>query len=97
MLARAAFQGGSFRSCIKRSMFSITTIASSTTRPVASVSPNRVRVLIEKPNSLTNANVPSSDTGKVSAVMSTLRQPCKNTKMTRITSAMASIRVRTTS
>ena len=39
-------------------MFSITTIASSTTSPVASVMPNSVSVLIEKPNSFTNANVP---------------------------------------
>ena len=41
-----------------RSMFSITTIASSTTMPVASTMPNSVSVLIEKPNSLTKANVP---------------------------------------
>src|SRR5215212_4982405 len=41
-----------------RSMFSITTIASSTTRPVASVMPNRVSVLIENPNNFTNAYVP---------------------------------------
>ena len=44
-------------------MFSITTIASSTTMPVASTMPNSVSVLIEKPNTLTNANVPTSDTG----------------------------------
>ena len=37
---------------------SITTIASSTTRPVASVMPNGVSVLIEKPNNPANANVP---------------------------------------
>ena len=54
-------------------MFSMTTIASSTTRPVASVSPNSVSVLIEKPNSFTNANVPMSETGIVMAGMSTLR------------------------
>ena len=50
-----------------RSMFSMTTIASSTTRPVASVMPKSVSVLIEKPNSLTNANVPTSETGIVMA------------------------------
>ena len=74
-------------------MFSMTTMASSTTRPVASVSPNRVSVLIEKPNSLTNAKVPISDTGSVSAVISTLRQPCRNRKITRMTSAIASASV----
>ena len=41
-----------------RSTFSITTIASSTTMPVARTMPKSVSVLIEKPNSFTNANVP---------------------------------------
>src|SRR5437870_2223275 len=50
-----------------RSMFSITTIASSTTSPVASVTPKSVSVLIEKPNSFTNMKVPMSDTGIVIA------------------------------
>ena len=68
-------------------MFSITTIASSTTRPVASVMPNSVSVLIEKPNSLTNANVPISDTGIVIAGISVVRQFCRNRNMTRTTSA----------
>ena len=48
---------------IWRSMFSITTIASSTTSPVASVIPNSVRVLIEKPSNFTKAKVPMSETG----------------------------------
>ena len=50
-----------------RSMFSITTIASSTTMPVASTMPNSVSVLIEKSNSLMNAKVPISETGMVTA------------------------------
>ena len=37
-------------SSINRSTFSTTTIASSTSRPIASVSPNRVIVLMLKPN-----------------------------------------------
>ena len=78
-------------------MFSMTTIASSTTRPVASVSPKSVSVLIEKSNSFTNAKVPMSETGSVSAVMSTLRQPCRNRKITRITRAIASASVVITS
>ncbi len=48
-----------------RSMFSITTIASSTTIPVASTIPKRVRVLMEKLKSLTKAKVPISETGMV--------------------------------
>jgi len=52
-------------SCKWRSMFSMTTMASSTTRPVARVMPNSVSVLMEKPSSLTKANVPMSETGMV--------------------------------
>ena len=78
-------------------MFSITTIASSTTSPVASVMPNSVSVLIEKPNSLTNANVPISDTGIVIAGISVVRQFWRNRNMTSTTSAIASSSVVTTS
>ena len=46
-------------------MFSMTTMASSTTRPVARVRPKSVSVLIEKPKSLTKAKVPMSETGMV--------------------------------
>ena len=38
-------------SSMLRSTFSTTTMASSTTMPMASTRPNSVRVLIEKPNS----------------------------------------------
>ena len=55
-------------------MFSMTTIASSTTRPVARVIPNSVSVLIEKPKSFTNAKVPISATGMVIAGISVVRQ-----------------------
>ena len=78
-------------------MFSITTIASSTTMPVASTMPNSVSVLIEKPNSFTNANVPMSDTGIVSAGMIVLRQFCRNRNITSTTSTMASASVFSTS
>ncbi len=46
-----------------RSTFSSTTIASSTTIPIASTMPNRVSELIEKPSRYMPANVPTSDTG----------------------------------
>ena len=45
----------------------MTTMASSTTRPVASVMPKSVSVLMENPSSLTKINVPTSDTGMVIA------------------------------
>ena len=78
-------------------MFSITTIASSTTMPVARMMPKSVSVLIEKPISLTNANVPISDTGMVIAGMSVLRQFCRNRNITRTTSTIASASVFSTS
>ena len=57
-----------------RSMFSMTTIASSTTMPVARMIPKSVSVLIEKPISFTNANAPTSETGIVIVGISVLRQ-----------------------
>ena len=78
-------------------MFSITTIASSTTMPVASTMPNSVSVLIEKSNSLMKAKVPTSDTGMVTAGMIVLRQFCRNRNITRMTRTMASPSVFSTS
>ncbi len=52
--------------------------------------PNSVSVLIEKPNSFTNANVPISETGMVMAGISVVRQFCRNRNMTSTTSAIAS-------
>src|SRR6266566_5352792 len=53
---------------IWRCAFSMTTIASSTTSPVAKVIPKSVRELIEKSKILMKAKVPMSDTGMVTAV-----------------------------
>ena len=78
-------------------MFSMTTIASSTTSPVASVSPNSVSVLIENPSTFIKKNVPISETGIVSAGMSVVRQSCKNRKITSTTSPIAISSVITTS
>ena len=44
-------------------MFSIMTMASSTTKPVAMVSAISVRLLIEKPARYMTPNVPTSDSG----------------------------------
>ena len=78
-------------------MFSMTTIASSTTMPVARMMPKSVSVLIEKPISFTNANAPTSETGIVIAGISVLRQFCRKTKMTSTTRTIASTSVFSTS
>src|SRR5215470_8516574 len=84
-------------SCITRSTFSTTTIASSTSRPIASTSPNIVSTLIEKPNAAITPNVPSSTTGTAIAGTSVARKFCKKRYMTRKTSTNASSNVLTTS
>ena len=82
---------------ICRCTFSITTMASSTTRPVASVMPNSVSELMEKPKILMKANVPISETGMVTAGMMVARQSSRNRKITTMTITMASARVTSTS
>src|ERR1700719_2098749 len=89
MAAEAALCGSVMPSAMCRSTFSMTTIASSTTSPVASVMPNSVNVLIENPKALIKMKVPTSDTGMVIAGINVLRQSCKNKKITAITSAIA--------
>ena len=79
-----------------RSTFSTTTMASSTTMPMASTRPNSVSVLMEYPSSNRNAKVPTMDTGTASSGMMDARQVCRNTITTSTTSAMASSSVTTT-
>ena len=79
-----------------RSTFSTTTIASSTTMPIASTSPNRVSALIEKPNTYITAKVPTIETGTASSGMIEARQVCRNRITTSTTSAIASSSVCTT-
>ena len=67
-----------------RSTFSMTTIASSTTMPVARTMAS-VSVLIEKSRRCTNANAPTRDTGSVSAGMSVARQLWRNRNITSTT------------
>ncbi len=80
-------------SSILRSTFSTTTMASSTTMPMASTSPNKVSVLIEKPNSNSSANVPMIDTGTAASGMIDARQVCRKTITTSTTNAIAISRV----
>ena len=93
----AASLGDILCSFIRRSTFSSTTMASSTTIPMASTMANRVRVLIEKPNSHMPAKVPTSDTGTATMGISVARQFCRKTYTTAITSRAASPRVHNTS
>ena len=56
---------------------STTTIASSTTRPIASTRPNSDRVLIEKPSNGNTANVATSETGTARSGIKVARHPCR--------------------
>src|SRR5688500_14477397 len=86
---RAASRGDS-PSAIQRSTFSTTTIASSTTIPIASTSPNSDRLFRENPSTAITANVPISDTGTAIIGISVARQFCRNTSTTMNTSTNAS-------
>src|SRR5215467_3637715 len=95
MLLTAASCGDS-PAAMLRSTFSTTTIASSTTIPIASTSPNSVSVLIVKPSRSSTANVPMIETGTASSGITDARQVCKNTITTITTSSAASNSVSTT-
>jgi hypothetical protein len=72
---------------------STTTIASSTTRPMASTRPKSESVLIENPSSGKIMNEPTSATGTASSGMSVARKPCRKTNTTRTTRSSASTSV----
>ena len=75
---------------------STTTMASSTTVPMASTRAKSVRMLSEKPAILTMANVPSSDTMMDMEGMMVALKFCRKKNTTRITRMMAMTRVSTT-
>ncbi len=80
----------------QRSTFSTTTMASSTTMPMASTNPNRDRLFSENPNTFITANVPMSATGIEHNGMIVARHVCRNTSTTITTSTMASNSVSST-
>ena len=84
---------GKCSSCMIRSTFSMTTMASSTTIPIANTRPNNVSVLMENPSSNIPANAPTIDTGTARHGINVARQSCRNRYMTRNTKIMASMRV----
>ena len=73
-----------------RSTFSTTTMASSTTMPMASTSPNSERLLSEKPNIAMKKKVPISETGIATIGMTAARQVCRNRITTSTTRTTAS-------
>ena len=76
---------------------STTTIASSTTRPIARTRPKSDSVLIENPNKGKMANVPTRETGTASRGINVARQFCRKIKTTMMTRASASKSVLTIS
>jgi len=80
-----------------RSTFSTTTMASSTSSPMANTMANMVSMLIEKPNAPSRAKVPSKTTGTAIVGIRVARMLPMNSHMTRNTRTTASISVCTTS
>ncbi len=76
---------------------STTTIASSTTMPMASTSPKRVSVLMEKPSAEKAAKVPMREIGTTTIGISVARQLCRKRNTTMTTSTKATKSVFTTS
>ena len=73
----AASLGVILCTCMLRSTFSITTIASSTTIPMASTMPNSVNMFTENPRADMPMNVPTIDTGTASTGISVARRLCR--------------------
>jgi len=97
MALRVASRGERCSSRMMRSTDSITTMASSTTMPMASTMPNKVSWLIEKPKISMPMNAPISATGTTSVGISVARKLCRNTSITMNTSTTAATSVKMTS
>jgi len=78
-------------------MFSVTTMASSTTKPVEMVSAMSERLSREKPQRYITPKVPMSETGTATPGMSMVRTSRRKTKTTMITRTTAMTSVRSTS
>src|SRR5664280_1511223 len=96
-MARMAASRAPNPSSIWRCAASTTTMASSTTMPMASTRPNMLVMLMENPSRGNRANVPTMATGTVSSGMSVARQFCRKRKTTTMTSPVASNKVIITS
>jgi hypothetical protein len=97
-IARTAAARGDLCSVrMMRSTFSRTKMASSTTMPRASTSPNNVKRLIENPRRYIPAKVPMRETGTPTTGISVARQLCRKMKTTATTSKIAAAKVFSTS
>src|SRR5277367_160323 len=95
--ALVASRGGSLRLSMISVTASTTTIASSTTRPMASTNANSVRVLSENPSATNALKAPMSETGTATMGISVARQLSRKTNTTSSTSTTAISSVTTTS
>jgi hypothetical protein len=93
----AATRADTFSTAMMRSTFSITTIASSTTMPIASTSANSVSTLMEKPSTRRPRNVPITETGTASMGIRVARKLCRKRNTTNATRIIAMISVSVTS
>ena len=89
-MARMAAARGAKPCSMWYSTASTTTIASSTTMPMASTSPKSVRLFRLKPTTAMAAKVPTMATGTAMSGMIDARQPCRNTSTTSATRITAS-------
>src|SRR5580658_1238204 len=96
LMARLAASTGERPSAMLRSTFSTTTMASSTTMPMASTKPNNDKLLMEKPKASITPKVPTRETGTATRGMMEARQVCRKTMTTMTTSNIASSSVCTT-
>ena len=96
-LPRSAASRTSIPASTCRTMFSSTTTASSTTKPVAMVSAISERLSMLYPSKYIGPKVPKMDSGRTAAGISVARGDCRNTKTTPITSNTAKTRVRSVS
>ena len=84
-------------SAMIRSTFSTTTIASSTTIPIAKINPSKVSIFNEKPKINMKPNVPIKEIGTAIVGIKAARQFCNERNTTRTTKKRASNKVLYTS
>ena len=89
-IVRCAASRGVIPSWRLRSASSTTTIASSTTMPIARTRPNSESVFSEKPNACSTANVPTSETGIATSGITDARHDCRKRTTTTTTRIAAS-------
>ena len=85
----AATRADTCSSCMMRSTFSMTMIASSTTMPIERTSPNNVSRLTVNPSTAIPKKVPMIETGTASAGMSVERHFCRKMYTTIVTRMIA--------